>query len=334
MGGSPTDSLREATATATAIATPPATETSPPLQRPRDSADVESAPASAACVTVWQGWLPSDWTAANVGHERAHVVLVLGGAFEQADEARRTICGVDDMRISPGGDRGTLRTASRGAHCLVVEAPPSNRSTLGARTYRRDPDAAALMRLIATEVADPAACPLMAELLALELFSRLSDSRGPQRTAGAPRWLADVKAVVRDQMRAPPSLDELAGMTGHHPVYLARAFRAHAGISIGGYRRRAQLQRARELLLYSSESLSGIALLAGFSDQSHMTRLFRRHLAVTPLQVRVTRGLAADRLQPDEMTEAAWSSAAEASAPRSARTPARSTPGVASAGRA
>jgi AraC-like DNA-binding protein len=46
------------------------------------------------------------------------------------------------------------------------------------------------------------------------------------------------------------------------------------------------LHQARLLLSDPSLSLAQIAQLAGFSDQSHLTRLFRRCLHVTPKQLR------------------------------------------------
>ncbi|HUP00162.1 MAG TPA: AraC family transcriptional regulator, partial [Gemmatimonadota bacterium] len=38
-----------------------------------------------------------------------------------------------------------------------------------------------------------------------------------------------------------------------------------------------------------SETLASIALQAGFSDQSHFTRAFKRHTGRTPHQFRISR---------------------------------------------
>jgi AraC family transcriptional regulator len=45
---------------------------------------------------------------------------------------------------------------------------------------------------------------------------------------------------------------------------------------------RRRLERAREALQTSDEPLLAIALRLGFSDQPHLTRLFRRRFGVPP----------------------------------------------------
>jgi transcriptional regulator GlxA family with amidase domain len=50
----------------------------------------------------------------------------------------------------------------------------------------------------------------------------------------------------------------------------------------GGYRRRERVRAASSLLLHSSAPLSRIALACGFSDQSHLTNVFREATGVSP----------------------------------------------------
>lgn len=67
-----------------------------------------------------------------------------------------------------------------------------------------------------------------------------------------------------------------------HPVYFARAFRAHYGVTPGDYLRQLHLQWSARALSTSGQGLATIALAAGFADQSHFTRAFRRAFGVTP----------------------------------------------------
>jgi AraC-like DNA-binding protein len=67
-----------------------------------------------------------------------------------------------------------------------------------------------------------------------------------------------------------------------HRVALARAFRRAYGISLTGYRRRARARHAARLLSESRMPLCEIALEAGFADQSHLCRVFRGEMGVTP----------------------------------------------------
>src|SRR5256885_155059 len=76
------------------------------------------------------------------------------------------------------------------------------------------------------------------------------------------------------------------GSDGAHPASLARAFRAHYGLSVGEYGRRLRLAGAAAELAGSETPLAEIAANAGFADQSHFTRVFRRHVGTTPARYR------------------------------------------------
>jgi AraC family transcriptional regulator len=75
-----------------------------------------------------------------------------------------------------------------------------------------------------------------------------------------------------------------------HPAHLSRAFRTHFKVSLGSYLRRLRLDWAREQLVHSAASLASVALAAGFADQSHFTRAFKRYTGLTPNTYRRTIG--------------------------------------------
>jgi len=81
-------------------------------------------------------------------------------------------------------------------------------------------------------------------------------------------------------------LSTLAGLAGVHRVHVARAFRDHLGCTVGDFVRRLRVQRACELLTGTTIPLSDVAMRAGFFDQSHMTRVVKRFLGVTPAALR------------------------------------------------
>jgi AraC-like DNA-binding protein len=82
------------------------------------------------------------------------------------------------------------------------------------------------------------------------------------------------------------SLQMLAKESGYSRVHFVRMFRAATGHSPHNYLLRLRLDRARELLVSPTLSLTDIALECGFSSHSHLSRVFRQVLGATPSQYR------------------------------------------------
>ncbi|MFN8485192.1 MAG: AraC family transcriptional regulator [Anaerolineae bacterium] len=68
--------------------------------------------------------------------------------------------------------------------------------------------------------------------------------------------------------------------------YLARQFRVSTGQSLRQYIIEQRLQQANQLLLTSELAIAEIAVCLGFTDQSHLTRRFKRRFGVTPQAIR------------------------------------------------
>lgn len=82
------------------------------------------------------------------------------------------------------------------------------------------------------------------------------------------------------------TLEELANICNCSPVQFARKFQVHFGMRPHAYVLSRKLERARQHLRKDRLALKEIALLSGFSDQSHLNRIFRRHMNVTPAEYR------------------------------------------------
>jgi AraC family transcriptional regulator len=83
----------------------------------------------------------------------------------------------------------------------------------------------------------------------------------------------------------PDAVVTLAGVAeavGVHPSHLARSFRCAYGKTVGEYARALRLDWATAQLALEDATLAEIAVRAGFADQSHFTRAFRRQTGVTP----------------------------------------------------
>lgn len=74
---------------------------------------------------------------------------------------------------------------------------------------------------------------------------------------------------------------ELAAEVGLHPATLIRSCARATGLTPHAHVVRRRLAEARRLLLAGMPAAE-VAVTAGFCDQAHMIRQFRRHLGVTP----------------------------------------------------
>jgi AraC family transcriptional regulator len=131
--------------------------------------------------------------------------------------------------------------------------------------------------------------PFAVEGLVLEMLAMAARLRTAETAAGGrrhPRWLAEARSLVHDQYREQLRVADVAKAVGVHPVHLARAFRRQYGIPIGTYARGLRVDWAAGRLRNCDDSIAQIALDAGFFDQSHFTRTFKRQFGATPLAYR------------------------------------------------
>jgi AraC family transcriptional regulator len=127
---------------------------------------------------------------------------------------------------------------------------------------------------------------LALEGLALEVLAEMSRPGVADFEKIAPRWILQIRDLLHDQFQERPSLDDISRFVGIHPAHLARVFRKEFGCTIGDFVRRLRVRHACQQLSTSDTPLARIALDAGFSDQSHFTRVFRLHTGMTPAEFR------------------------------------------------
>lgn len=78
-------------------------------------------------------------------------------------------------------------------------------------------------------------------------------------------------------------LEELASVANLSPYHLLRVFRQEMGLPPHSYLIQVRVRRAQELLR-AGLPVSQVATETGFTDQSHLTRYFKRIVGVTPSQ--------------------------------------------------
>jgi len=91
-----------------------------------------------------------------------------------------------------------------------------------------------------------------------------------------PVWAKELKEILQDHIDTNLSLKEISKNLDIHPAYLSREFSKYFdNLSFGDYIRKHRIEKAIDLLNNSEHTLTEIAYLTGFSDQSHFTRIFK-----------------------------------------------------------
>ena len=101
------------------------------------------------------------------------------------------------------------------------------------------------------------------------------------------KFIKQKAAQKKDQIDTNLSLTNISKSLDINPSYLSREFSKHFNnLSFGEYTRKMRIEKAIELMKASPYSLTEISYLTGFSDQSHFTRIFKKHTGQNPSSFR------------------------------------------------
>lgn len=229
-------------------------------------------------------------------HDRACVAVMLAGSFDLRIESHCHHCPPTTVFTEPAGETHSNDIGCEGARVVVIQPDPGRPELL--RPFARFLDrtshrhhagiAEQAARLAAELDSGDDLASLAAEGIVLEMLVSLArvSAAGIRRT---PPWLHRAQELLHDRFADSLRTGEIAKEVAVHPAHLARAFRGCFGVSMGAYVRRLRLEWAAIELAHSERSLAELALAAGFADQSHFTRAFKRYSGLTPRAYRRTR---------------------------------------------
>jgi AraC family transcriptional regulator len=225
-------------------------------------------------------------------HAFASWTLVLGGLFEERFARRDVLCSPGVVLTKSATADHSNSYGPRGAHCLLIETRDAGSGSYTKSVFR-DPTVFSrgtipvLAHRIYQEFQSTA--PLSEFSLEALLIELAGATDRSVEAAVAPRkkaWLNSVRDQLEAEFRSPPSLATLAAAYHVHPVYLCQAFRAAFGLSVGQFVRTVRFEWARESLRIGTTSIADIAFAAGYSDQAHLSRDFRRKAGISPYRFR------------------------------------------------
>jgi AraC family transcriptional regulator len=127
---------------------------------------------------------------------------------------------------------------------------------------------------------------LLRDLVAISRDHGRLAARMPARRPSTRRMLLGrlqrARDMIDDQPDRPPTLDELAQVSCLSKFHLLRLFKAAFELSPAQYAEKCRLDRGKHLLLHTRLPVGRIAETLGYESQSAFTKMFRRHVGVTP----------------------------------------------------
>lgn len=120
------------------------------------------------------------------------------------------------------------------------------------------------------------------EHLLLEVYHKYLKQGSSKK---APEWTKELKGMIQDQLdtNMSLSLQQVSDELEINPAYLSREFSKYfENLSFGEYIRKMRIKKAILLMETPTYSLTEIAYLTGFSDQSHFNRIFKKITGLNP----------------------------------------------------
>lgn len=115
----------------------------------------------------------------------------------------------------------------------------------------------------------------------IDVYNKFIKKKSEQKKT--PDWVKELKQIIQDQVDTNLSLTDISKTLDINPSYLSREFSKHFNnLSFGEYIRKLRIEKAIELIQQNKYSLTEVAYLTGFSDQSHFTRIFKHHTGKSP----------------------------------------------------
>jgi AraC-like DNA-binding protein len=242
----------------------------------------------------------SDFAFRPHAHEEFFIALTDAGLATPVYRGDRHVIGPGDLIVlnpeeahaggPPGRGSWTYRALYPGRDLMrriLAEFPagPPALPEFGGDVVR-DPQVAARLRRFHRLSASPGSSSLereacLAEALAGLVGRHATPARAP-RSAGAERRAVRLsREYLEEHAGENVTLAALARCAGLSPFHLCRVFRKATGMTAHDYQTQVRVRRARSLLR-AGLPITVVAAEAGFYDQAHLNRHFKRVVGVTP----------------------------------------------------
>ena len=248
----------------------------------------------AASFALSERFYPPRFETPKHSHKRALFCFVIQGDYTETYGRQTRECRSSTLLFHPPEELHAEYFHDSGGHSFIIEIEPQWLERM--REHRALPEPSAdfkdgVMQLLARRLYKEfmqldGVSDLIIEGLMLELMGEAARHCSATGDSQPPRWLEQARDLVRAHFAESLKLADIAQAVGVHPVHLAQSFHKSYRCTVGDYVRQLRIECACRELANPDIPIVDIALAAGFCDQSHFTRTFKRLTGIAPSQYR------------------------------------------------
>lgn len=229
-------------------------------------------------------------------HSNPYFCFVLQGVYTEVYGKKEITCTPSTLTFRGAGEEHEDRFHDKDGRVFVVEIPwkwieklRENSLKLDSSVKFKNDSLSYLITKLNREFhyMDNASA-LAIEGLTIEIMAQAARNSVSLVERKEPRWLKRVVELLHSSFAENLTLEHIGLQAGVHPVYLATVFRQKYNCTIGEYTRRLKIEYACRQIKSGELPLVEIALSAGFGDQSHFSKIFKRQTGMTPNEYKKT----------------------------------------------
>lgn len=119
-----------------------------------------------------------------------------------------------------------------------------------------------------------------------KIVEELNEERGESLSIEPPELFGKILAEVDNNYTKELRLSSLAEQFFCSPAYISKAFKKYTGMNFIDYISKKRMDKAKELLGYSSMSVDEVMWHVGYQDAKHFRMLFKRQEGISPSEYR------------------------------------------------
>jgi AraC family transcriptional regulator len=223
-------------------------------------------------------------------HSNPYFCFVLQGTYTELYGKKELTCNPSTLTFRSADEEHEDRFHDKDGRVFVVEIPPRWTEKLRENSLKLNSSNKFQNNLLFSLITKlnrefhyiDSASHLAIEGLTIEIIAEAARSSVSTVERREPDWLNRAVELLHSSFFDNLTLENIGLQVGVHPVHLATVFRQKFNCTVGEYTRRLKIEYACRQISSGELPLSEIALNAGFGDQSHFSKVFKRHIGMTP----------------------------------------------------